>query len=460
MKAYVVYGAPGTGKTTYLTNICSGLQKDGKTLYLSFTKAAQEEAAGRISKMLETGFNGTVPATIHSFVYNKLEIERDDIIDAKKLNTGFRKDAVPKSTSRKKDKFQDMMLIISTSEAACIPLSEFYNRNCKNLTGIYLSDVTSLKARYDEWKEKTGCIDFNDMLKLFIENDKLQITDIKHVIIDEAQDLTPLQWKVINKVIKNVETVYIAGDDDQAIYDWAGADAGAMRRFKEAHNAEEIILDKSYRLPEIVKNKALKVIDRVRNRVVKKFSSRTDEGTLKIHSSFNTVKFTGSDTMILYRENSAKAVIENHLIKLCLPYRVINGTSWFYDRYSKAVRMFSKLKTTGILSEYEKKFYDKIWGRDYEPDDWRELMKFSYDRIRYYNNVNLSQEPNITLSTIHSAKGKEADHVILYTGVSKRVFSNFFNNPDAERRVFYVALTRARERLDVVKAGRNNSIIV
>lgn len=58
--------------------------------------------------------------------------------------------------------------------------------------------------------------------------------------------------------------------------------------------------------------------------------------------------------------------------------------------------------------------------------------------------------PNVKLSTIHGAKGMEAERVILYTGMTERVFDGMARNPDAEHRVFYVGVTRAKHTLDVV----------
>ena len=50
------------------------------------------------------------------------------------------------------------------------------------------------------------------------------VIPFKVLMVDEAQDLTPLQWDMVVKIAKHVDRVYIAGDDDQAIYEWNGAD--------------------------------------------------------------------------------------------------------------------------------------------------------------------------------------------------------------------------------------------
>ena len=63
-------------------------------------------------------------------------------------------------------------------------------------------------------------------------------------MVDEAQDLTPLQWDMVVKIVKGVDRIYIAGDDDQAIYEWNGADVPFFKRFQVNH----LVLKKSVRL--------------------------------------------------------------------------------------------------------------------------------------------------------------------------------------------------------------------
>jgi superfamily I DNA/RNA helicase len=63
----------------------------------------------------------------------------------------------------------------------------------------------------------------------------------------------------------------------------------------------------------------------------------------------------------------------------------------------------------------------------------------------------LHGEGRVQIGTVHSAKGAEADHVVLLTDVSERVMTGFRQDPDAERRVQYVAVTRARQTLTLVQ---------
>tara|TARA_E500000318_G_C3374118_1_gene139634 strand:- start:194 stop:520 length:327 start_codon:yes stop_codon:yes gene_type:complete len=64
----------------------------------------------------------------------------------------------------------------------------------------------------------------------------------------------------------------------------------------------------------------------------------------------------------------------------------------------------------------------------------------------------LNQEPRINLSTIHGAKGGEADNVMLVTDLPRKADESYFQNPDDERRVFYVGMTRAKKALHLVRS--------
>jgi superfamily I DNA/RNA helicase len=75
-----------------------------------------------------------------------------------------------------------------------------------------------------------------------------------------------------------------------------------------------------------------------------------------------------------------------------------------------------------------------------------------YMRAARRRGERLRSRPRVRVSTIHSAKGGEADHVVLLTEMASRTYREMERNPDDERRVFYVGVTRARRKLTVVDA--------
>ncbi len=96
------------------------------------------------------------------------------------------------------------------------------------------------------------------------------------VIIDEAQDLSWLQWKMVERIAANSKRVYIAGDDDQAIFTWAGARPDFLMNM----DGTRTVLNKSYRLPQLIHDKANQLINRIKHRVDKEWSARSEDGQL------------------------------------------------------------------------------------------------------------------------------------------------------------------------------------
>ena len=89
--------------------------------------------------------------------------------------------------------------------------------------------------------------------------------EIEVLIVDEAQDLSLVQWNVITNLISKCKRAYIAGDDDQAIFKWAGADVNTF----QSYPGDSIILNKSYRIPQSHHFVASKIVRNIKDRVEK-----------------------------------------------------------------------------------------------------------------------------------------------------------------------------------------------
>ena len=82
-------------------------------------------------------------------------------------------------------------------------------------------------------------------------------------------------------------------------------------------------------------------------------------------------------------------------------------------------------------------------------------IKSTYIRAVLRRNQKINHEPRIKLSTIHGAKGGEADNVMLLTDLSKKTDESYWFNKDEERRVFYVGMTRAKQSLNIIRSKSN-----
>ena len=121
------------------------------------------------------------------------------------------------------------------------------------------------------------------------------------VFIDEAQDLSPIQWKMYDVLKKNSKHVILAGDDDQAIYGWAGAD---VKRFQQ-EPAKEIVLPQSYRVPKLIQHIADNILSRIADerRLKKIWRARNEDGSVNPIISIEDVPLYKGKWLVLARYN-------------------------------------------------------------------------------------------------------------------------------------------------------------
>ena len=146
-------------------------------------------------------------------------------------------------------------------------------------TGDYSKDINPdilkhVAANYFEYKKANSLVDYSDMIHQFV-NKKHLCPTFDVVFIDEAQDLSPIQWMMFDILKSNTKDMYLAGDDDQAIYAWAGADVD--RFIKEP--ATEVVLKKSRRVPRKVQDISNIIVNRIEGlRADKTYYPREEDG--------------------------------------------------------------------------------------------------------------------------------------------------------------------------------------
>ena len=141
-----------------------------------------------------------------------------------------------------------------------------------NIDDLTLHAVRQYSASLKIYKKENGLLDFTDMLARY---DAPLPVDI--CIFDEAQDLSSLQYKMAISLSSEASEVYIAGDDDQAIFGWAGADVNKFLNLK----GDKKVLPQSFRIPRSVHRVAADVVKRIRNRYEKPWSPKTDQGKVE-----------------------------------------------------------------------------------------------------------------------------------------------------------------------------------
>lgn len=483
-KATAIFGPPGTGKSTKVLSMMTQCLDRGvletQIGLVSFTKAAAQELARRVG--IAPGGN---IATIHSLAFRLAGLQRDQVISNTDLREFGNKIKIPITGSNPEEgefaEVGDAYLalhgklraqLLYDPEDPELLRAGFINAK---IEGSMWQFEFFCKA-YDTYRANMGLIDFTDMLALALEasDPAMQV-----LFVDEAQDLSPLQWKLIYKWAAGIDEVIIAGDDDQSIYVWGGADPHGMATFLRDFDAEAVILDQSWRVPVQVHDLANRVVANISGgRVAKEYRPTAHGGILEFHGgiwSIGDYLQADSDVMVLYRNHSLREDAEEFLMTRGLPYIVQTGKpGTLQSMYARAAILWQKIAKEWkdhraitspkhtlkpLMTLAKPTIRRKIRDEDLTGIagyHWAKILNVPGPKAMYLRRLEdkygdlASIQPTIRLSTIHGSKGQEADHVVLINGMTERTHEAMALDPDSEIRTFYVGVTRARRRLDIV----------
>ena len=468
---YKVIGPPGTGKTRRLLNEVQKYVKKGTPLnrigYFAFTRKAAGEARDRylnvethLSKKDIQHFQ-----TLHSLAFNNLGLKEENVmqeLNYKRIGEecGIQVTYASYETNSWNGIFSSDSEYLNLINLAAVrqtsPLEEL-DRN-EHLGKIERFKLDAIAKEIDDYKDVKGRIDFTDMLDKFLDKGNIK-NKFDVIFVDEAQDLSLIQWKMIEKIERDNQCdVWVAGDDDQAIFGWAGADVDSFIDWK----AKEIPLQQSERVPSEIQIKALQIIDRVQdNRLGKDYFPKKEMGEILVQFKLSAVDMTKGDWLILARTNPLLKPIPRYLKSQGLFFETAQGNSIGKTLFEDISYWNQMRKGEKIPEVHEQRVLERMSKRDntkewYDAFDQVASSTKDYLRSMLANGEDLSKTPRIKVSTIHGAKGGEATNVVVFlnqTLNTMKAAKKSVTKQDEEYRVWYVAVTRTIQKLYLIKCN-------
>jgi hypothetical protein len=488
----IFIASPGTGKTTRLISIVQKLL-DGGTApeeigYTTFTKAGAAEA--RIRATEKTGLPEEKLLyfhTLHKLAYNntpfRTMLSRDD------YRTLGRQLKMPMSGSSAGGDFSSPLGFDCKGDTL-LNLYNLMRVRCENpeqfrpflrcypwaTDELFTFFVKSVEA----FKEETCRIDFTDQLQGFI--DQGRSLPLRHLFVDEAQDLSRLQWRMVELMSGLAERVYVAGDDKQSIYVWGGADPEGLLNLKGTRE----VLDQSYRIPKTVHILSEVIAKRIKKKQKYHYKPREAQGEVQRISSINSIDMSKGTWLLLARNKRFLEEFDDHCFKKGYlfetrsdndsnPKAVAAAVLWdqllkgFSLPAADAKLIYSFMKSRERVKHGYKKVLDNLHDKEMitlemlrsdfgllTVGPWQEALNRIGDGLQSYIEKvieieGLTTVPRITINTIHGTKGQEADNVVISSDMGRMAYQEMQSGSDDEHRVFYVGVTRAKEKLYIMR---------
>ena len=487
-----ICGPPGTGKTTTLLNMVEQTLDKGvppsQVGFFAFTRKAATEAKERAAKRFDLDPDKDLPyfRTIHSLAYRLMSVKETELMGSqnyKELSQaiGFALSSSASDDENVSFKATDhpILQLINLSKTKKTTLEHEYNHSNVNFTWVEVKYVADSYANY---KSTFGLMDFTDLIIRFADEADHLMPSLKICFLDEAQDLSPLQWDIAHKLDKKSERMYVAGDDDQAIYRWAGADVDHFINL----SGDAEVLEQSYRVPAAIHALAEKIASRIQNRFPKVYRPKKEQGQIFRVPDIRTIDMSEGSWLIMAQARYMLRDIEIELknggylyerqdSSRSIPEKMslaING--WETMRKGRAIPFGAVQAIYGYMTGNGariKRGHKNIAADDEDMFDlkqlqdhygllatdemiWHEAMDRIPDADRAYITALLRRgekfnaKPRIRLSTIHGTKGGEAENVVILPDLTAAAMEE---SGDDLHRVFYVGVTRTLKNLYILE---------
>jgi len=358
--ALILAGA-GSGKTRVLTSRIAWLIHNQLTnptglLAVTFTNKAAKEMLMRVTNQLPIHTRGMWVGTFHGLCNRMLRIHHREV----NLPEGFQ--ILDSSDQLSAIKRLMKIMNIDTDTFPPKEIQYFINSNkdegirSKN-TKTYDAHSKKINEIYSEYEKqclKEGVVDFPELLlscyELLEKNSNLKEhyqEKFKHILIDEFQDTSLLQYKWLKLLAGKNNYIFAVGDDDQSIYAFRGARVGNMQDLEKDFKIKKVIkLEQNYRSTNNILNAANSIIEKNTVRLGKNLWAASGDGELIQQyvglSDFDEANFILDEVKILhrggldykkiailYRSNAQSRILEHSIVSNNIPYRVYGGLRFF-----------------------------------------------------------------------------------------------------------------------------------
>jgi DNA helicase-2/ATP-dependent DNA helicase PcrA len=360
----VVAGA-GSGKTRVLTHRIAHLIEQGTSpfeiLAITFTNKAAQEMRERVAALVGPVAEKMWVSTFHSACVRILRRDGHrlgfpssftiyDQADAQRLTGYVIRDL---NLDSKRFPTRSVHAVISAAKNDDVGPEAYRDR----AEVIFERKIADIYAEYQARLLKAGAMDFDDLLRNTVEllRTEPEVLDhyrrrFRHILVDEYQDTNRVQNELVLQLASEHRNVCIVGDSDQSIYRFRGADIRNILEFEEAFpDATVIVLEQNYRSTQTILDAANAVISNNSGRKPKELwtdegeghaivryhaDDESDEGQWVAHEIaklHDSGQCSWGDVAVFYRTNAQSRVVEEHLLRAGIPYKVVGGTR-FYDR--------------------------------------------------------------------------------------------------------------------------------
>lgn len=496
-KIYKIDAPAGTGKTEFLVNKAqAAFKKENHVAFVTFTRRASAEFRSRLNikeKDKETSFH---VGTLNSIAWRELGFTKEQKTEHKDQQEFCSRYGLTWKPIIENDYFEFTKTVNKDSSdwEKFLSLKDLWFHSLKNKGKVlektreleFHQEIIYLIECYENWLLEKQKSDYVYSLYQFLKIIPSEI-EFDYCFADETQDFTPLMWKILEEMIKKTKyETYFAGDKNQAIFEWAGADPYL---FENAYADETITLTTQYRMPAVINEYCAKILTRIQDQRFHLKTQALKQGGLitkekDIETAIENLEWKNFSTLIVCPTNKMCRKIAEILtrkgiafygnsspyslefmdkVKFMVKYNekqfseMTRREIYYGIKELKAKLFIERGGKTRLEQEYhnpEKSIHALEYLKHSRPqtiilDDFLELTELQIEAFENgkFNWLEIEQENIVVLSTIHKAKGTEKQIVIYW-----REFPHKMNeaNPDYLCRLDYVACSRSNNRLVIV----------